>query len=129
MHPASAVSYCWHSINVNTSAGVRYSLCWVLVCMQRSEAERAEARSRSAASVVNIDPEERTRRVTLGVGLVVSRAGCQAEPGTGGNVHVMYRRPSQTLLLGLLVLRDGRACCASGIVVDKPMQQLHGTSW
>lgn len=50
---------------------------WVLVpvCVQRSAAERGEARSRSAASVVNIDPEERRRRVTLGAGLVVSRAG------------------------------------------------------
>lgn len=40
--------------------------------VQKSEADRAEARVRSAASVVNIDPQERTRRVTLGLSLVVS---------------------------------------------------------
>lgn len=41
-------------------------------CLQRSDAERAEARDRSAASLVNIDPQERTRRTTAGLGLAVS---------------------------------------------------------
>ncbi|KAF6265009.1 hypothetical protein COO60DRAFT_1694780 [Scenedesmus sp. NREL 46B-D3] len=37
---------------------------------QRTEAERESARARSAASLVNIDPDERTRRATLGLTLV-----------------------------------------------------------
>lgn len=40
--------------------------------LQRSEAERAQARQHAAAMHVNIDYEERARRVTLGLGLMVS---------------------------------------------------------
>lgn len=46
--------------------------CLHACALQRSDAERAEARARSAASLVNIDPQERTRRTTVGLGLAVS---------------------------------------------------------
>eukprot|EP00879_Flechtneria_rotunda_P007492 GHRR01007860.1.p4 GENE.GHRR01007860.1~~GHRR01007860.1.p4 ORF type:complete len:100 (+),score=24.49 GHRR01007860.1:1143-1442(+) len=36
----------------------------------RSDEQRAAARAKSAAGLVNIDPEERTRRTTVGLGLV-----------------------------------------------------------
>ncbi|WIA11556.1 hypothetical protein OEZ85_011665 [Tetradesmus obliquus] len=49
----------------------RYGFCIKMGPMDsRTEAERASARSRSAASLVNIDPQERTRRTTLGLTLV-----------------------------------------------------------
>lgn len=49
--------------------------------MQRSDEERAELRARSAASLVNIDPQERARRVTLGAGIVMSRCFDGGLPG------------------------------------------------
>jgi hypothetical protein len=46
-----------------------YAPCPVL---QRSDAERQQAREFAAAMHVNIDYQERARRVTLGLGLMVS---------------------------------------------------------
>jgi hypothetical protein len=40
--------------------------------LQRSDAERQQARDYAAAMHVNIDYQERARRVTLGLGLMVS---------------------------------------------------------
>jgi hypothetical protein len=39
---------------------------------RRTDAERADARARSAASLVNIDPQERTRRTVVGLSLVAA---------------------------------------------------------
>jgi hypothetical protein len=67
----------------------------MLSSVQRSEEERAELRARSAASVVNIDPQERTRRVTLGAGIVVSHSSgpVYQSPGCLFMVHPMTHKP------------------------------------
>jgi 2-keto-3-deoxy-6-phosphogluconate aldolase len=67
----------------------------MLLSVQRSEEERAELRARSAASVVNIDPQERTRRVTLGAGIVVSHSSgpVYQSPGCLFMVHPMTHKP------------------------------------
>lgn len=54
-----------------------FALCPVL---QRSEEERQQAREYAAAMHVNIDYQERARRVTLGLGLMVSMVAVR-QPG------------------------------------------------